>query len=122
MSKITASIVYLSVTIAAADLVQASPLHHSYPLTVHVRVSESYNSVQHIYAFVNDEKYELIANAPGVFDKGDYSARLVKDEHNIKCASERTYELLLPNNKTQKFRVAGTFDVTSFIPFTPAKQ
>lgn len=122
MSKITASIIYLSGILITAGLVRATPFHHNYPLTVHVRASESYNSVQHIYAFVNDEKYELIANASGVFDKGDYSARLVKGKHNTRCASERTYELLLPNNKTQKFRVAGTFDIISFIPFTPATQ
>ena len=116
MKKITFFVLLLSTFCLAA------PNAADYPVILHVTSSSwgilpgtNGSPILKLNAVVDGKKLELavgtssIALHEGVtlLELGDYKAKLVMDEHKTSYHSSRAYELLFPDNKTEKFYVIG---------------
>jgi hypothetical protein len=99
----------LIVLLLVATLAPAAPAPDDYSIKVHVTSSYEVNGVQAMDVVINAKKYQLGGFPPtrGLLDLGDYKAKLIKDKHVTAYESDREYEFLFPDNKTQKFIVAG---------------
>lgn len=102
----------LSALLLLATAVSATPPPQEY--SIHVHVTSSFLVVgsglgpQMLDVIIEGKKYELRGSYNGyLLGLGDYSAKLIKDEHKSAYESLQMYEFLLPDKKTLKFRVVG---------------
>ena len=97
----------------------AAPAPDDYPVKVHVTslhfdllpINGFIRDFQRLDVVIDGKKYVLEENTPQprheLLALGDYSGRLLEDEHKAAYSSSQTYELLLPDRKTRKFVVIG---------------
>lgn len=104
----------------------AAPNASDYKLTVHVSESriayicDAYFKIpclgpEQLTATIDGKKYELAegdyfkraSSRRGLLATGDYKARIVRDEHVKSYETIRVYELLFPDNTTQRYSVVG---------------
>jgi hypothetical protein len=100
----------------------AAPAPDDYPVKVHVTSSHfdvlPYSGFircfQRLDVVIDGKKYVLEEGTPQrrheLLAVGDYSARLVEDEHKTPYSSSQTYEFRFPDGKTRKLVVIGQSD------------
>jgi hypothetical protein len=102
----------LFVLLLLATLAPAAPAPQEYSINVHVTssfvVAGSGLGPQMLDVIIEGKKYELSSPYNGyLLGLGDYTAKLIKDEHKSTYESLQTYEFLFPDKKTRKFQVVG---------------
>jgi len=102
----------------------AAPNPDEYPINVHVSSSRWFMEPslwggaiprEKLDVIIDGKKYELEAPAfkanleAGVtlLALGDYTAKLIQDQHKTTYESSQAYEFLLPDKKIRKFIVVG---------------
>ena len=97
----------------------AIPAPDDYPVKVHVTSSHfdllpyngSIRDFQRLDVVIDGKKYVLEEGTAQrrheLLALGDYSARLLEDEHKTSYSSSQTYEFRMPDGKTRTFVVIG---------------
>lgn len=106
-------------TVLLAGIASAAPTQNGGTVNVHIYATHWFVSpspagmysteVEKLDAVISGKKYELEADAKGVWlmPLGDYKAKRVKNARNPAGETSQTYEFLLPNGQTRKFIVVG---------------
>ncbi len=112
MKKLALVVLLLSTFSFAAK--KPVPNSADYPINVHVIASHiqvDRCNFQSLDVIIDGKKYELAGTKciAGylILALGDYTAKLVSDEHPTTYHSRQTYEFLLPDNSTARFDVSG---------------